>query len=129
MFLLAENHLPQKIHRILLSFRPVSIGHFHIATFPSPGSLGRREGRNVGLAALAAFNLTAAVIRRDGSCRVSSAENYVERNVFPNLRQIWDTFRSNLTGEGPYVASVSGITLKTRRITRRGRTKDLILRF
>lgn len=123
MFLLAENFLPQKTHRILSSFLPLSIGHFHIAAFPPPGGLGRRKERNVGLAPPAAFSLTAAVIRREGSCRVSSAEDYVERNVFPNLRQVWDTIWSNLTAEGPYVASVGGMTLKTGRIKRRGRAE------
>ena len=33
-------------------------------------------------------------------------------HVFPQLRQFWDTFRQDLTSEGPYKVSIGGMRLR-----------------
>lgn len=68
-------------------------------TWKSCAVSGRREERTVGIAPPAASNLTAAVIRRDGSCRVTNAEDYVDRaHICPRSQVAW--FMENC--KGPY---------------------------
>ena len=81
-------------------------GSFEHWTFPhrnlppiwtSCAASSRREERNFGLAPPAASNLTAAVIRRDGGCRVTNAQYYVDRAYLcPQSQAAW--FEENSMG-------------------------------
>lgn len=53
---------------------------------------GRREERTAAIAPPTASNLTAAVLQRDGSCRVTNARDYVERaHLCPRGQAEWFT--------------------------------------
>lgn len=84
----------QKTLWTMPSFRPFSIGTFPHRNLPptwtSCASGRHREGGDAGLAPPAASNLTAAVLRRDGSCRVTNAQDYVERaHLCPRSQAAW----------------------------------------
>ena len=85
-------------YAIFPSFEHWTFPHDNLPpTWTSCSVSGRREDRNVGIAPPAASNLTAAVIRRDGSCRVTNAEDYVDRaHLCPRSQAEW--FKENRMG-------------------------------
>ena len=80
-------------YAIFPSFEHWTFPHGNLPpTWTSCAVSGRREERTVGVAPPAASNLTAAVIRRDGSCRVTSAEDSVDRaQLCPRSQAAWFT--------------------------------------
>ena len=78
-------------YAIFPSFEHWTFPHNNLPpTWTSCAVSDRREERNVGLAPPTVSNLTAAVLRRDGSCRVTSAEDYVERaHLCPRSQAAW----------------------------------------
>lgn len=86
-------------YAIFPSFEHWTFPHRNLPpTWTSCASGGHREGGDAGLAPPAASNLTAAVLRRDGSCRVTNAQDYIERaHLCPRSQAAW--FEANSMGK------------------------------